>query len=405
MGSGKTESAITYINEHPNEKFIFITPYLTEAARIKSGCPEAHFIEPSKNIKEFNFKKIDHIKSLLKDGCNIASTHQAFRLYSEEMLEYIREQNYTLIIDENMDMLESNDIQPDDLSILIESGYLVNDDNAYKCSGKEYHGQCFRNILQLFQTRGLVDTSDPEGHTLYFWRLSPELVTSFNKVFILTYLFECHGLHHMLAMNDIPYEYIGVSKKDNIYRFSDSFDYHPPYTSKLLDKVHLLEHPKLNIIGEDKCALSMAWFKQEENIIKLKNNTYNYFNNLTEVNPGERLWGSFNKMKEKLKGKGYSKCFLTFNTRATNDYCDRTTLAYLVNIFMNVPEKLFYLKNGIDVQEDQYALSTMIQWIWRSAIRRGEEIQLYLPSSRMRSLLLDWMEDLQEGKKIYGHLS
>lgn len=34
----------------------------------------------------------------------------------------------------------------------------------------------------------------------------------------------------------------------------------------------------------------------------------------------------------------------------------------------------------------------MIQWIWRSAIRNGEEISLYLPSKRMRDLLTEWIE-------------
>lgn len=46
-----------------------------------------------------------------------------------------------------------------------------------------------------------------------------------------------------------------------------------------------------------------------------------------------------------------------------------------------------------------YALSTMLQWIWRSAIRRGEEIWLYVPSRRMRTLLKDWMERVQNGDK------
>ena len=47
MGTGKTEAAITYMNEHKEKKFIYITPYLAESNRIKEGCPELHFVEPS----------------------------------------------------------------------------------------------------------------------------------------------------------------------------------------------------------------------------------------------------------------------------------------------------------------------------------------------------------------------
>lgn len=61
---------------------------------------------------------------------------------------------------------------------------------------------------------------------------------------------------------------------------------------------------------------------------------------------------------------------------------------------MNVGQKLFYQSNNIEVDDDEYALSTMVQWIWRSAIRNGEEIRLYVPSKRMRELLQNWIEEV-----------
>ena len=47
--------------------------------------------------------------------------------------------------------------------------------------------------------------------------------------------------------------------------------------------------------------------------------------------------------------------------------------------------------NGIRVEEDQYALSELIQWIFRSALRDNKEITLYIPSKRMRKLLENWI--------------
>lgn len=41
--------------------------------------------------------------------------------------------------------------------------------------------------------------------------------------------------------------------------------------------------------------------------------------------------------------------------------------------------------------EDDYALSEMIQWVWRSAIRDGKEIWVYIPSRRMRELFQNWL--------------
>ena len=40
---------------------------------------------------------------------------------------------------------------------------------------------------------------------------------------------------------------------------------------------------------------------------------------------------------------------------------------------------------------DAYALSEMIQFICRSRVRRGEPIYCYIPSKRMRELLIDWL--------------
>ena len=60
-------------------------------------------------------------------------------------------------------------------------------------------------------------------------------------------------------------------------------------------------------------------------------------------------------------------------------------------------EKLYLTDRGVKVDEDAYALSYMVQWIWRSAIRDGEEIWIYIPSKRMRTLLINWMDSLARG--------
>ena len=45
------------------------------------------------------------------------------------------------------------------------------------------------------------------------------------------------------------------------------------------------------------------------------------------------------------------------------------------------------------VDEDGYALSEMIQFIWRSAIRNNEPIYCYIPSKRMRDLLQGYIDN------------
>ena len=42
---------------------------------------------------------------------------------------------------------------------------------------------------------------------------------------------------------------------------------------------------------------------------------------------------------------------------------------------------------GMDINEDIYALSEFMQWVFRSAIRDNKPIHIFLPSERMRNLL------------------
>ena len=88
-----------------------------------------------------------------------------------------------------------------------------------------------------------------------------------------------------------------------------------------------------------------------------------------------------------MSGKGYSKGYIAVNTRASNDYADRDVVAYGFNRFVNTNIIQFFRQKGIEPDDDLFALSEMIQCIWRSAIRNDEPITLYIPSKRMRELL------------------
>ena len=56
--------------------------------------------------------------------------------------------------------------------------------------------------------------------------------------------------------------------------------------------------------------------------------------------------------------------------------------------------KDFFRYHNVEINTNQYALSEMLQWIWRSAIRDGKEIWIYIPSRRMRELLQNWIQEI-----------
>ena len=125
----------------------------------------------------------------------------------------------------------------------------------------------------------------------------------------------------------------------------------------------------------------------------LKNNISNFFRHIRCDNSSDNIWTTFKDYKSLLKGKGYTRGYLPLNSRATNEYKKRTSVVYPVNRYLNPFVKNFFLTNNIDIDEDGYALSEMLQFIWRSAIRDGNEIWIYLPSVRMRGLLEQWISE------------
>lgn len=86
------------------------------------------------------------------------------------------------------------------------------------------------------------------------------------------------------------------------------------------------------------------------------------------------------------------KDILPLNSRATNYFSDRHNLAYMYNRYLRPIEKQFLQTKGVTVYEDLFSLSELLQWIFRSAIRNKEQIYLYLPSPRMRTLLHKWVD-------------
>lgn len=400
MGSGKTSAAIEYMNERPDRKFIFITPYLSEAERIRDSCPDLDFVEPKSTLEEFSFSKVNHTAALIAEGRNITSTHQAFKYYTAEMLGNIASYGYTLIIDECVDVLEAYEITPGDLDMLVECGYVTRLGEVYTRGQVPYKGTAFRKFFRILESRELVCGSDPHGKVYYYWMLPPSFLRPFQEVIVLTYMFRGQSLYHMLRMNDIPFKYIGVvHSPGGDYRFGPAGQKPPQYVHQLGEMIHILDNERMNEVGDARFALSMSWFARGgAGVDRLAANIGNFFRNIQEESASEnRLCGSFANCKGKIKGKGYTKAIVPFNLRATNEYRTRNCLVYAVNVFMNANEKRYYSEHGSPVDEDAYALSTMVQWIWRSAIREGNEVDIYIPSRRMRDLLRDWIETVSKG--------
>ena len=227
------------------------------------------------------------------------------------------------------------------------------------------------------------------------WLFPITTFKAFRKTYILTYMFSSQTQAYYYNYYNINYNRLYVKYENGKYKFTDT----PVQTTSQYDfkkLINILDNPKLNAVGDLDSSLSKTWYERNKNnsIMKtIKNNTLNYFKNIVKSPSHKNIWTTFKDYQKLISGQGYSKGFVSSNMRATNEYMDRDCIAYLVNKFFNPYIKNFFVTNGVEVDEDGYAVSEMLQFIWRSAIRCGKPITIYIPSKRMRELLIEWINN------------
>ena len=391
MGTGKTSAMINFINASDKDsKFLYITPYLTEVDRIIKWCPLKAFKQPER----YGTKKRG-IKELFERGVNIVSTHSLLREFDEEIIDLAYNGNYILVMDEVADVISRYGISRYDLETILRDYTEVVDGHLLRWTARDYTGNfhkhkkmCDLGCLGIY------------GDTVILWLFPLSTFKGFRNIFILTYMFEAQMQKYYFDYYDVRYQSLYVhgdgSSSDSPYELNSVKREYKHASYKSLIDIHV--SAKLNDIGELDGSLSKSWYERNKSnklMTTLKNNMINYFQHYARTTSKLNMWTTFKDFQNNLKGKGYAKGFIASNTRAINDYRDRTAMAYPINKYFNPYIKNFFADKNIKVDEDAYALSEMVQWIFRSGIRDGKPIQAYIPSRRMREILTQWINSFE----------
>lgn len=388
MGRGKTSAAIAYMEQHRADKrFLYITPYLAEVERICTSCD---FEQPYSDTTT----KLAYLKGMLHKRRNVAATHSLFYLLDDDALDIIQRNKYTLVVDEAIDVIHKVSITTKDRNLIVDSLTDVDEEGYLSWKDPDYHGK-------LSPYKKMAD--DRALHLLdrtLFYVMNPKLLTSFEEVIMMTYLFQGQYQRAYLDFYGFEYQVCGIDDSDG-FRFSDEPDNPPPLNYNEL--INIVRSERMNDVGHDKFALSKNWFatrpRDDKDVRTLRNNMNNFFRRKTSGRSELQLWTCYKESADKLYGdhRRYASSFLQMSARATNTYRNKTDLAYMVNRFVDPNVSKFFSRRGIRVDADEYALGEMLQWIWRGCIRDNKPINLYIPSRRMRKLLDDWIDKNSKG--------
>ena len=149
-GVGKTTAMINFINssKNDNEKFLYITPFLTEVDRIKESCTNRNFIEPEEAPT-----KSEDLTRLIEKGYNVVSTHALFQKLTDRVLDLTQFYDYILIVDEAADVIEEIDITKNDLQTIVKEYITVKEDMTviWNEEKKDYEGRFldYKHMIEM----------------------------------------------------------------------------------------------------------------------------------------------------------------------------------------------------------------------------------------------------------------
>ena len=397
MGSGKSSWACQYVLSNVDKNFLYITPFLKEISDFVDDTNklDRKFKTPINN----GSGKLESLNNLISNEDDIAATHALFRQVDKETLLLLHEHKYILILDEVLDVIEPFPIKPSDIKLLTDGDYINIDDFGvvhWKEEKSDYDGK-HNDVKNLAENKCLVRVNG----CFYIWKYPSEIFSLFDEVYVLTYLFNGSILKAYFDLNRL--QYTTKSVKEITLRKYELCEYYKPNTSTYKDLIEIYEGPENHNVSKSDYALSVSWFKNSKNkerVHQLKNNLENIYRRKWQAKAESVLWTTFDnekfKGKARLKGKGYTNGFIACNSRCTDDYQDTCYLAYCANIYVN-PYLLDYFEDHkVDVGrdfEELYATAQILQWIFRSRIRKPvkEKIWIYVPSKRMRRLLNEWV--------------
>ena len=413
MGSGKTTAILQWIDTKCNtERFIYVSPLLSEVehgGRIHRDCKVAKFNSPETDNHD---TKSDHLLELLQQGLNISCTHSLYLMMNHKHFEEIKKQEYIVIIDEELGVIENYEVYSEsDLDSLIDleciekqesDGMLVwkREDKNFDKSNHKYY------VFKRYVENGVLYATKRKN-SMMVTQLPIKLFTVAKRVILLTYMFEGNVLSSFFKLKGISYK-----------PFTEVV-VQTPSKEKIKELITIFT-PKNKWQQIDNYKLSSTWYSGvgKENAsskdFDFLSKFIEYFARTTDCTykeimftfPKTRHWNyktlRGNEKRKLIKPKRLIErvdndgkiehTWIATQTRATNDYAHKTHVLHLFNRYPNQTIKAYLQDYDCDVDSDVFALSELVQWVWRSAIRNNEPITLCIASSRMKKLFLEWLD-------------
>lgn len=356
-GTGKSTYILNKLKEISAPRFIYISCLLSEIEeRVQEELAHLDVCIPS----DENTTKSDDVLQALKQGRNIAATHSLFLRFNNESIKYMKSWGYILIIDEVLDFITPyRKYSSQDVKDLINLDQIAVDEenNGRVKVTQEFEG--YYSELKEYSEKGLVYAST-DDFTVFNLQIPPDVIKASRECYVLTYLYDSSEMQRFLTLHNISYNHMDVPELKE---------------REILIKSKLKEN--INIIcikAADEVIRSEVF--EVKGLATKKSLNIKFLKKQTELEDEEhRLW-------------------LASSTKATNDYADRELCLFLMNTYPNVGLQKYFEQYCTPLDNDRYALSEIVQFIFRGSIRTGKPMDLYIGSPRMKEIFVTWLDTI-----------
>lgn len=405
MSAGKTTSLLKWLKT--TDKVLFVTPLLSETEdRIKTARPDLLFTSPESECALVDGKwqnsKTEHFLKLLEAGRNVATTHSLLKLCDQRHWRQIYNKGYILVLDEELSLIEKfTEKSASDMDWLIKNNHLLRDQSNGKLTfvdSGEVDIFAYAGVKTLCDKNMLYSASRSGGFVVSC--LPVDIIMCAKRVVLLTYLFKGSVLEQFLSLHGIgwkEFDEVAVPRiKPSSFKGLIEF----------VDERHVLPYGKSKSHSRKGINLTQsAWTKMTpENVKRVSNTIRNIFNGVDAeycafAVPKQFVVRQHGTRNTLVKPHRYvykedkNDLWLYPKCRATNEYAHKTHLVYALDVYPNQSVDAYLTDMGCNVDRDLYALSQLIQWLFRGAIRNGEKIVVGVLAPRMRDLLQRWLSD------------
>lgn len=400
-GKGKSTKMRDMMNKlKDTHKFIYVSPRVDDVNVLYRDCAELNFKTPTEikqknkdGIEKIVKAKLQDFKDLVKKRFNIAITHELFRRFDDEVCKILNNQKYILIQDETVSMIDVIDINDRDLLMLLYAKVLrVNEDTLEVTWDETYKGR-FNEYKKYFKT-GRVFLQDK---TSLVWVYPIEVLKCFDEIFICTFEFEKQDQSYYFKLYDIKYRKFSVENNNLISYIRQPLNF---------ENLYIIDDPKVNSIGDAKYKNGM-WYENafSKNFCKdpkhskaikalaksIRYTERNYFDRRAT----EYVWVVNKDIEEDIASqmeRGHKNNHIPCNSRGYE--IPAKNIIYAVNLYMNPTLVNFYKQHNIEIDEENFSLFNTLQTIWRTNIRKGEDITVAIPIFRTRRILGQYIREI-----------